>query len=163
MFGLFKKKTKAVPPPIPDTDPELRKEFIAELESAAHKDVNRIEVALVMLHAGTAKIPDLFSALADTPLYCLIKSKEELNKPLILVHPKGYGSLATFSAPERAEKTIAQFPEHKELLQIGFSDILEILRDDTGVVINPQYRVAYFNMDPQQIAQLKEIFQKKEA
>ena len=161
MFNIFKRKpTKNIPPVPSDTDPELRQEFISELESAAHKKVNAIDAALVMMHAGKATIPHLFSALETTPLYNLIKSKDTNNKPLILIHPKGYGTLATFSSPERAERTIQQFPEFKEMIEIRLTDILNILSDDTGITINPQYRVAYFNMDPAQVKQMKEIIQK---
>ena len=151
-------------PPLEKTNPRLkedesfRKEFIAELEKGAHGEVNRVDAMLVLMQSGAASLPQLFAALDESELYALVRNADSLDQPLTVKHPDGYGLVTLFSSPDRAEPTIQQFPEFAELLRMRFRDIIELLGDGRGIVINPLHEVSIFQMTPQQVAGLRKHY-----
>ena len=151
-------------PPLEKTNPRLkedesfRKEFVAELEKGAHGEVNRVDAMLVLMQSGSVSLPQLFAALDEAELYSLVRNADSLNQPLTVKHPDGYGLVALFSSPDRAEPTIQQFPEFAELLRMRFRDIIEVVGEGLGIVINPLHEVATFQMTPQQVAGLRKHY-----
>lgn len=139
-------------------DESFRKEFAIELERGAHGEVNRVDAALVLRHSGDAGLSRIFAALEGAKLYSLVRDGKSLNHPLVVKHPDGYGLVALFTSPERAERTIQRFPEFAELLQMDFRDIIALLDERHGIVINPLYAVATFQITPEQVAAFREHF-----
>lgn len=158
MFGFFKQKPKqpSLPEMLANTPPEKREALKKQFEEFAEGDINEVEGAITYLQGGrTEYLATLCSALVRSEVAVLLKEPNNLQHPLVLPSPKGYPILAVFTQNKRANKAIAKHPDRQYLAHVSFKDLVALVGEEMGLVINPYEEIVTFQFNPQQLKALK--------
>jgi hypothetical protein len=123
---------------------------------------NELEIQLVKAEQGELSEEEFLAYLLDTPVFMPIYEKHTIAhlqssaqaKPLQLEDAQGKPVLILFSAPERAQAFVKNYPGYHGGLLVTLKWIFEKLGTGFGISLNPDQSVG-LELEPDSLAHLE--------
>ena len=123
--------------------------------------MNELEQKLLAAHNGEITTPQFLDELLNEQVFMPILEKSNIGglqtsqsaHPLTLQTEDGLDVIIAFSSPDRAKEFVKDYPGYGGGLLTEFSWILERVKEQVGVSINPDHEMG-IDLEPDMVADM---------